>query len=51
MTATGSDSHGIAEIGRSWMEMEEFDGAADFLDKLASAKHVVTSSSGTGRRA
>ncbi|HZQ49396.1 MAG TPA: PHP domain-containing protein [Candidatus Dormibacteraeota bacterium] len=51
VTATGSDSHGTVEIGRSWMEMEEFDGAADFLSKLARAKHVVKSSSGTGRRA
>jgi predicted metal-dependent phosphoesterase TrpH len=51
VTATGSDSHGVAELGRSWMEMEEYDGAADFLDKLARARHVVTSSSGSGRRA
>lgn len=51
VAATGSDSHGIEEIGRSWMEMEEYDGAADFLDKLARAKHVVTAASGTTRRA
>jgi predicted metal-dependent phosphoesterase TrpH len=51
LTATGSDSHGVAEIGRSWMEMKEFDGAGDFLVKLADARHVVTSTSGTGRRA
>jgi len=51
VTATGSDSHGLIEIGRSWMEMEDFDGPADFLAKLAVAKHVVTSSSGSGRRA
>jgi predicted metal-dependent phosphoesterase TrpH len=51
VTATGSDSHGVAEMGRSWMEMDDFDGPEDFLDKLARAKHVVTSSSGTGRRA
>jgi predicted metal-dependent phosphoesterase TrpH len=51
VTATGSDSHGIAEMGRSWMELEDFDGPADFLDKLARAKHVVQSSSGSGRRA
>jgi hypothetical protein len=51
VTATGSDSHGVSEMGRSWMEMEAFAGAGDFLEKLATAKHVVTSSSGTGRRA
>jgi hypothetical protein len=51
VTATGSDSHGASEMGRSWMEMEAFAGAGDFLEKLATAKHVVTSSSGTGRRA
>ena len=51
VTATGSDSHGLIEIGRSWMEMEDFDGPADFLAKLAVARHVVTSSSGSGRRA
>jgi predicted metal-dependent phosphoesterase TrpH len=51
VTATGSDSHGVSEMGRSWMEMDPFDGAADFLEKLAHAKHVVTTSSGTGPRA
>jgi hypothetical protein len=33
------------------MEMEEYEGAQDFLDKLKHARHVVTASSGTGRRA
>ena len=51
VTATGSDSHGTAELGRSWMEIDPYDGAADFLEKLARARHVVTASSGTGRRA
>jgi len=51
VTATGSDSHGMAEMGRSWMELDDFDGAAYFLDKLSRARHVVSSSSGTGRRA
>jgi predicted metal-dependent phosphoesterase TrpH len=51
VTATGSDSHSAEELGRSWMEMEEYDGVADFLQKLRYARHVVTSSSGTGRRA
>ena len=51
VTATGSDSHGVAEMGRSWMEMDEFEGPADFLDKLSRARHVVTPASGAGRRA
>jgi predicted metal-dependent phosphoesterase TrpH len=51
VTASGSDSHGPSELGHSWMEMDEFDGPADFLEKLARAKHVVTAASGTGRRA
>ena len=51
VTATGSDSHSAEELGRSWMEMEEYDGARDFLEKLRVARHVVTASSGTGRRA
>lgn len=51
VTATGSDSHGVEEMGRSWMEMDAFEGAADFLLKLRDAKHVVQSSSGSGRRA
>jgi len=51
VTASGSDSHGVIEMGRSWMEMEEFDGPDDFLEKLAHAKHVITTASGAGRRA
>jgi predicted metal-dependent phosphoesterase TrpH len=51
VTSTGSDSHAARELGRSWMEMEEYEGAQDFLDKLKHARHVVTASSGTGRRA
>jgi predicted metal-dependent phosphoesterase TrpH len=49
--ATGSDSHSADELGRSWMEMEQYMGPTDFLDKLRFARHVVTASSGTGRRA
>ena len=49
--ATGSDSHGVNEIGRSWMEMDEFAGPEEFLEKLRDARHVVTAASGTGRRA
>ena len=51
VTATGSDAHSAEELGRSWMEIEEYDGTQDFLDKLRAARHVVTASSGTGRRA
>ena len=51
VTATGSDSHGILEIGRSWMEMDPYEGPADFLEKLRAARHVVTAESGSTRRA
>lgn len=51
VAATGSDAHHPRELGLSWMEMEEFDGPGDFLEKLASANHVVTALSGTLRRA
>jgi predicted metal-dependent phosphoesterase TrpH len=51
VSATGSDSHSADELGRSWMEMEEYSSTEDFLDKLRFARHVVTASSGTGRRA
>ena len=49
--ATGSDSHSAEELGRSWMQMEEYSSPDDFLEKLHDARHVVTASSGTGRRA
>ena len=51
VTATGSDSHAARELGRSWMEMDAFGDPQDFLEKLRFARHVVTASSGTGRRA
>ena len=51
VAATGSDAHAAAELGRSWMEMDEYSGSHDFLEKLREARHVVTASSGTGRRA
>ena len=51
VTATGSDAHAAQELGRSWMEMDDFEDPADFLVKLRNARHVVTSTSGTGRRA
>ncbi len=51
VAATGSDSHAALELGRSWMEIEDYTDPQDFLDKLRYARHVVTASSGTGRRA
>jgi predicted metal-dependent phosphoesterase TrpH len=51
VSATGSDSHAAHELGRSWMEMEAYSEPRDFLEKLRYARHVVTASSGTGRRA
>ena len=51
VAGTGSDSHAVQELGRSWMEIEDYAGPADFLKKLRAARHVVTSSSGSGRRA
>lgn len=51
VAATGSDSHGTLEMGRSWMEMDPYEGPADFLEKLRAARHVVTAASGTTRRA
>ena len=51
VSATGSDSHAASELGRSWMEIEDYNSPQDFLEKLRNAKHVVTASSGTGRRA
>ena len=49
--ATGSDSHSARELGRSWMEMDEYSDAKDFLEKLRHARHVITAESGSGRRA
>jgi len=37
----GSDAHTLKEIGSVYVEMEAFDGASDFLNKLRSGK-VVT---------
>ncbi len=50
VAATGSDSHAARELGRSWMEIEEYTTPADFLDKLRDARHTITGGSGTGRR-
>jgi len=51
VTATGSDAHSAEELGRSWMEMDEYSDTTDFLERLRYARHVVTAASGTGRRA
>ena len=51
VTATGSDAHSAHELGRSWMEIDDYTSPQDFLGKLRHARHVVTASSGTGRRA
>lgn len=51
VAATGSDAHAVQELGRSWMEIEDYANPADFLEKLRGARHVVNSTSGTGRRA
>jgi predicted metal-dependent phosphoesterase TrpH len=51
VSATGSDAHAASELGRSWMEIEDYTTPQDFLDKLRRARHVVTAGSGTGRRA
>jgi predicted metal-dependent phosphoesterase TrpH len=50
VAATGSDAHAPRELGRTWMEIEPYDGPRDFLRKLAAARHVVTGESGSGRR-
>ncbi len=51
VTATGSDAHSTDELGRTWMEMDDYVDVADFLVKMRQARHVVTAESGTGRRA
>jgi predicted metal-dependent phosphoesterase TrpH len=50
VAATGSDAHSARELGTSWMEIEPFEGTADFLRKLGSARHVITERSGRGPR-
>jgi predicted metal-dependent phosphoesterase TrpH len=49
--ATGSDSHSVEELGRSWMEIEDYTDPAGFLESLRSARHIVKANSGGGRRA
>jgi predicted metal-dependent phosphoesterase TrpH len=36
----GSDAHSLREIGSGYVEMEDFEGAQDFLAKLRGAKIV-----------
>ncbi|MBJ7612373.1 MAG: PHP domain-containing protein [Candidatus Dormibacteraeota bacterium] len=50
VAATGSDSHSARDLGSSWMEIEPYDGAVDFLRKLGAARHVITERSGRDRR-
>ena len=51
VAATGSDAHAASELGRSWMEIDDYTTPQDFLEKLRRARHVIEASSGTGRRA
>ena len=51
IAATGSDAHSPQELGRTWMEVDPYTDPQDFLRKLATARHVVTPLSGSGRRA
>ena len=46
----GNGSAAPSELGRCWMEMEPFEGPADFLEKLGRARHVVNAPSASGRR-
>ncbi len=48
--AAGSDAHAPHELGRSWMELEPYEGPAGLLASLAGAKHVTGVVRG-GRRA
>ncbi len=50
-TAGGSDAHAPPELGYSWMEMEPYQGPADFLRKLAAGRHVLAADISGRRRA
>lgn len=39
--AAGSDAHTLPEIGRAYVELGDFEGAADFLRKLREARVVI----------
>lgn len=51
VAATGSDAHHPRELGLSWMEIDDYETPADFLEKLRFARHVITATSGTLHRA
>jgi predicted metal-dependent phosphoesterase TrpH len=51
VAACGSDAHSALELGRCWMEMPPYDGVDDFLGQLRTARHVLNTPSGQGRRA
>ena len=51
VAATGSDAHSAAELGLSWMEMDEYISPRDFLVKLGRARHGITPQSGMRMRA
>jgi predicted metal-dependent phosphoesterase TrpH len=38
VASAGSDAHTLSEIGRSYVEMPEFDGSDEFLNSLAQGK-------------
>ncbi|MGI8562220.1 MAG: PHP-associated domain-containing protein [Candidatus Dormibacter sp.] len=50
VAASGSDSHGLRELGKSWMEIEPYADPASFLASLRHAGHVVSPGSGRGGR-
>jgi predicted metal-dependent phosphoesterase TrpH len=50
VAAAGSDAHASGDLGSSWMEIEPYEGPADFLSKLSRARHVITERSGRGPR-
>lgn len=45
----GSDAHAPPELGHCWLEMEEFDGAAEFLAAIPSARMVIAEPAGRSR--
>jgi predicted metal-dependent phosphoesterase TrpH len=49
--AYGSDAHSPAELGHSWIEVEPFNGPAELLERLATARFHRSEVSGTQRRA
>ena len=41
MPGAGSDAHSLEEIGKVYVELEDFSGPLDFLQKLEAARIVV----------